>query len=75
MDDRQVAVAQQVDVQFDAVAVVQGGAEGCHGIFRHAGAVKSPVGVGPAPEVLQSRMTAAAADGEEIKSGEDENKF
>ena len=75
VDDRQIAVLQQMDIQLNAVAVVQSSLESGHGIFGNAVSMKTPVGISPALEVLQPRMTAAAADGEEVDCGNNQKKF
>ena len=75
VDDRQVAVLQQVDVQLDAVAAVQCGLEGSHAVFRQAIAVEAPMGVRPALQVLQPRIAAAAVGGDEQERDEEDEKF
>ena len=61
-----------MDIQFDAVAVIQSSPESSHGIFGDALSVKTPVGILPALQFLQSRMTAAAADGQQIHCGQNQ---
>ena len=72
VDDRQIAVLQQMDVQLNAVAMVQSGLEGSHGVFGNTGAVKPPVGIAPTLQVLQTGMAAAAADGKKINGNENQ---
>ena len=65
VDDCQVTVLGQVNVQFDAVATVQSGFEGSHGVFRNAVAVQTPVGIAPALQRLQTGMIPATHNGKQ----------
>ena len=53
-----------MQVKLHAVAVLHGQAEGGHGVFGHAVAVKTTVGVVPAPQFLHAGVAAPSLNGQ-----------
>ena len=75
VDDCQIAVLQQMDIQFNTVAMLQRGLKSRHRVFRHTVSVQPPVGIGPAPESLQPGMPAAAVCAEDQDGNKNDDQF
>ena len=71
--DGQRAVLQQMDIEFNAIALVQSSLVGGQAVFRLLVIVEAPVGIEPAPKGLHAGLIFPAPETEQVQNHENED--
>ena len=71
--DGQRAVLQQMDIEFNAIALVQSSLVGGQAVFRLLVIVEAPVGIEPAPKGLHAGLIFPAPETEQVQNHENDD--